>query len=276
MIFIFWKLRYKEDGFGIKTTFKWMFIIWLFFAPGAVGIYVLQGLTDPKSYVTIIRVLVITVYMNANIAVALDFPVYQSFQTSSHRAMSVILKDMEAKKQLDEVLQLAARRSLPNSHSRIDTTLQLGSLDSPMCAPELFSTKTLSLGLGQIVLNPLYAAQMKSFAKHLIGEFNVEGLLFFFRVENFRDVEISLDATAPARDTINIESTTVSAADIEAKQTHESLEWTTLRAKRDMAEHGDQDGKEFADHDVAVAGKALAIYFEFLDSNSATQVCTSS
>ena len=142
---------------------------------------------------------------------------------------------------------------------------------APSAAFAVFSTHTLTLTLEDILLNPAYVQQMESLAQHLIGEFNVEGLLFFFRVLNFQKfVERSKKAASMATDLESGESDV--ATDVAPSD--ESGELSNFSSSSAASERQTKDvaGHMTTSLDAEIAWKAMLIFFEFLDRDAPAQV----
>ena len=193
------KFRHKKDGFGFKTMIKWWFILCYVFTPGFFTIVIWEAFTDLPHYVTVIRVVLVFIYVSLLLLVSVDWPIYLSFAASAQQSLSSISDgldddDTDGDDDLKELVRLAGTRGGSDSNSKSSVELVSRTESHPMTAPErtekapvaVYSSKTLSLTIEDIVLDPLYSPQFKSFARHLIGEFNVEGLLFFFRVRKFQ------------------------------------------------------------------------------------------
>ena len=133
-------------------------------------------------------------------------------------------------------------------------------------SPAVFSSETLALSIEDVVLNPQYSAQMASFAKHLIGEFNVEGLLFFLRVNAFQ----SFVAAGKSIPKVPSGSAVNGRADVgtDAQEGSENSRFSEEAEEHSVAVQNADD----VDVDTGVAWKALLVYFEFLAKDSPAQV----
>lgn len=301
LLLIFWRLRNKRDGFGLKSTFKWWGIDWIVFAPALGLLYIWEGFTDLEYYVAAIRVLIFALSMNLLVVATMDWPVYLSFFESAQHNMSSISADpdIDEESQVEQVLEDLAEARESGAAVELESpsvvvTGQAAGEDiesSPAGAgagagaiagagasddgPEVFSSATLALSLEDILLNPLYSRQMISLTRHLVGEFNVEGLLFFLRVLRFQKI-------VKAHDTGRVDVGSNSKEDL-----HSASDETTGAADKPelsrfssssgdgtgtSSGHGGGSATKTDDWDTEVAWRALLLYFEFLAHDSPAQV----
>ena len=285
MLFVVLKFRRKKDGLGFKTMLKWWFIVWVMFNPAYFAIQIWLAFTDFPYYATAIRVLILFVFMNSLFFVSSGWPIYLTFVESAQRGLSSISLDVDDEsddRQIEEeVLRLARDRTLIELNVRSTEAEETRvATDGPgpeetEAAVPVYSSKTLALTLGDIVLNPKYAAQLLSFSRHLIGEFNVEGLLFFLRVLRFRKYVRSVRSPRASgrgqdngsMESVNLEDNSNSATPsrFSASSSNDVDESVSVKDVVD-----EEDG--IADKDIDVAWEALLVYFEFLVDGAPSQV----
>ena len=281
IVSVFWRFRHKSDGYGIKKQLTRYAVGGQILTPPYALILIWEAFDDLPHYAAAFRVLADFLAINLLMFVAIDWPVYLSFNESAQRGLSSISQEPENDEdeeasQVREVLELAGtgsdraqQNSEPVAREKDSVESRAGKLTDTNTPPEaeapaLYSSKTLSRTLEDILLNPLYASQMASFTRHLIGEFNVEGLLFFLRVGSFRKF---VDTGKRSDSTGN--KPTPSARGVE---THgESVELSELSASS-HTEHSVVGGADGLDFGAEVAWKAMLVYFEFLAKDAPSEV----
>ena len=232
--------------------------------PPYVTILVWEAFDDLPYYVAAFRVLPDLIAFNLLLFISIDWPVYLSFNESAQHGLSSISQEPDhgdEGEQVREVFQLATSTGDADTveldvqespaHGTSDDGVIKTAGASPSAAeeaPALYSSGTLSLGLEEILTKPVYSAQLTSFIRHLIGEFNVEGLLFYLRVRSFQSfVKAALEKH-----------------DLEK----ESRPSATSSEENSVVVKADDD----LGSDVEVAWKALLVYFEFLTDGAPSQV----
>ena len=274
LIRVFLKFKHKRDGYGIKNMLRWWGILVNLLSTPLVIIYIWEATTDLQYYVTAIRVMFQFLCVNSLLFVTFDRTVYVSLYESAQQQMSSIFEDPgnEEDEQVQEVVDLAGESEATPGIELEDTSVDPASPDEAEAgagspakspsgdAPEVFSSTTLALPLNDILLNPVYAAQMQSFARHLVGEFNVEGLLFFYRVRNFQNFANS-----------------EKKSETEENGRHENSKQEDQKTEQSKSSNTGTESEDYVadielDFNIEVAWKALLVYFEFLADGSPAEV----
>lgn len=293
IVFVFVKFRHQRDGYGLKDNLKYLAAFSSVIAAPLTLIYVWEAFDDLPYYVESLHHITFFTTVNVNMFIILGLPIYHSLNESAQGGMSSIAEDPVD--ELDEVVELATHHSSGDEQeaggdehaSPHDGTGEAGPTEAAVAAsaggagaapparkadtdaaPAVFSLKTISVPLEGVLLNPKYHNQMRSFTRHLIGEFNVEGVLFYFRVLNFQKFVKDGKKSTP-----NI--MTESNPEVQEPSGSNLSQFSDSQSEKSAKSSNENEvalAVKTTDFDVEVAWKALGVYFEFVAPFSHTQV----
>lgn len=318
LAYVFWKFRDKTDGFGLKTMFKWWAITFAICTPITTLVDVWEAFADLDYYWEVIKVIVRFISAEVLIVTALDVPLYRSYFEGSHGEFSVIVQDhipIDASGDDDEdvvkqVMNLASRAGRgiakehvalqirqSDAHAETNTSVDItDTSDVRNKATKVFSSRTLTLGLQEVLLDSLYSAHLASFTQHLVGELSVENLQFYFRVLDFQnfamnksrkdsliegigaDADHDASAHSSRDDSVTCADTAASNVSEFSDSANEATSTSASTSATGGCDLNQSDAEAAATarssdaHDKSVARRAIRLYFEFLHKTSMAQV----
>lgn len=225
MLFVASKLRSVHDGFNLKPELK---VIVLLSIGTVIPVLPLRVGSLTGDTAQVIAESIRSLLIHALISSILDYPLWRSYHlaTPSHSTSTTsTTKD-------------TAHHHLSVAYGSYPANTVSEQVDEPSEITDSI-LRGVSTPLRDILLDPKHSHILRSFRKHLVSEFSVEGLLFYLHAHQFRHEAHSLQ-------------------NLEQGGSGES-EKLYSEASRDTSQE-------------TLASKAMKIFCEFLDKDALTEV----